>query len=802
MVSRLFYLAHMKRIIIIALLSPFWLIGNATTWTSLGVYDTSWYDDLSTSFDIENEKELAGFAFLCNNGTSFANKTINLVSDMDLSENEWEPILIFEGIFNGNFHAINNFHIDYHDDLFGTEKAFFIHNSGSIVNLELQGSVLLASRGYGEISAGGLCLKNEGTISDCVINCTVSAYNENAGPSNGYNHNAGGICVLNKGFIFNCVNLKDVSAKPSVYDYRARINCAGGIAGQNEGEIINCLNYGDIYTSVGYDHNDWKVGWGLPWGYSGGICGYNSGNISNCVSIANVISEVVRLGDKDGTNSYAGGIVANNSGTITDTYYSSAKLVSAPQIMNEGLKLGQSQLNNTSYDFTGLLNQNVKGLSNNAICFWANSQNKNNNIPFHLNEFAFETQVIDIMQSRATFIANPIEISASIIKNKGFEYRKQGEYSYKKVYSSDKFTATVVNLELSAIYEVRAFVFIDNGETIRSSEVTFSTSKITVETENATDVTSVSATLKGSAQCGNTAIKSQGFLWKTESEDDYNAVYAEGQNFEYTLNNLSPNTTYCYQAFVLTIENESVYGNRVFFSTLPVEIFINKNTIIDCNSILLKGQISINTPTDVTIEYKRTTDDHYDKKRVKSSDDGYFECYLSELSSNTEYECRAYIIYNNILVYSGNEIYKTLGIQVQTLEPIVDTSVLFRGEIIGKSNKGVVGFEYRDASYPDLISSKTIYSNLTNQLFTSQINDVTNGKEYKYRAFYQDENKDKTYGEWIYFTPTSVVANINNTIKASDTAIYYDMSGKIVEQPLKGIFIVLHSNGEIYTIIK
>ena len=293
----------MKQTILMFLLGLSSLIGKANTWTDTGNYDVSWYDDLSTTFHITTEKELAGLAYLCNNGISFSNKTINLQADIDLTNNEWAPITTFDGTLNGNFHTVSNLHIDYKDNLFGITKGFILHNSGKIENLGLQGSVLLVSGGYGAISAGGLCVENYGTIANCTIDCEVKAYSEdNSGPSNGYLHNAGGICVINNGKIINCTNKGDISALPSVWDYRARVNCAGGIAGQNHKEIINCINYGDIATTVGYSSSSWQIGWGLPFGYSGGISGINSGTLNNVVNLGNITATVRKLSSKEGTN--------------------------------------------------------------------------------------------------------------------------------------------------------------------------------------------------------------------------------------------------------------------------------------------------------------------------------------------------------------------------------------------------------------------------------------------------------------------------------------------------------------------
>ena len=85
----------------------------------------------------------------------------------------------------------------------------------------------------------------------------------------------------------------------------------------------------------------------------------------------------------------------------------------------------------------------------------------------------------------------------------------------------------------------------------------------------------------------------------------------------------------------------------------------------------------------------------------------------------------------------------------------MDTSVIFRGEVIGGINGKTVGFEYRDANYPDMIESNFVTSTLSGTSFSAITNNVVNGNEYKYRAFYED-GEDRTYGEWIMFIPTNV----------------------------------------------
>ena len=97
--------------------------------------DVTWYNEESTEFTLKNASEFAGLAKLVNGGNTFANKTVKLADDIDLSSNEWTPIglateyvyetdendslknlyssddskfKIFAGTFDGQNHKISN----------------------------------------------------------------------------------------------------------------------------------------------------------------------------------------------------------------------------------------------------------------------------------------------------------------------------------------------------------------------------------------------------------------------------------------------------------------------------------------------------------------------------------------------------------------------------------------------------------------------------------------------------------------------------------------------------------------------
>lgn len=777
---------------------------SADSWTDSGNYDTSWYDDLSESFDISTAEQLAGWVYLNNNGTSFEGKTLNLTANIDLSAHYWTPVGSFTGTLNGNFYKVSGLNCY----VVGSSSSkipyggFIRFCYGNVGNLELSGSVTVKSTyKYLSVYAGGLCYYNYGNISNCVIDCEVSASRAGlAGTAE--NTCAGGVCCINKGVIRNCVNMGDVTATAASQDHGFSndgcVDRAGGIASSNgaAAQIINCCNYGEVYSKAGYYTSKYD---GYLIGYSGGICGSNSGTICNGFNVGDITAYV-----SSGSSTFAGGIVGNNSGTVESTYYSSSASISGGNINTTGLQLSQSQMTNTTYEFTSLLNSNVEDLSDTDVSFWANASSVDDNLPFLLNGFAItDLSISDVSPNEATFTASPSDIESSAITAKGFEYRLSTDATYQRVYASDSFTVSVAGLSADNAYEVRAFITTSNGNTIYFDSEEFSTAECSVETKECTNITATSATLNGNLTVGTTAIKSMGFLWRDASDAAYSVVYAEGQDFSYQLDGLSPNTIYYYQAFVLTEDGDNIYGDIMTFTTSPISFELSDDASSGMNSITVYGSNNINISTDIVVEYKDATVSSYNSTTAESDEDGDFECTLSDLTANTYYDVRAYFIYNGSYYYTSIHTYKTLNVIIQTLTPLVDTSVTLRGDVEGASSSGKVGFEYRDANYPDAIASNVVYSTIPEEtMFTSTIYDVTNGNEYKYRAFYQDEDDTYTYGDWVSFTPTDVDGIMSISVDEDDEAQYFNIQGCKISEPQQGVIIVRFRNGTTKKILK
>lgn len=72
----------------------------ADSWTDDSNYDITWYDQSQSHYNINNESQFAGLAYLVNNNNiTFEHKDIFIQSDMSLVNHDWEVI---KDIFRGN----------------------------------------------------------------------------------------------------------------------------------------------------------------------------------------------------------------------------------------------------------------------------------------------------------------------------------------------------------------------------------------------------------------------------------------------------------------------------------------------------------------------------------------------------------------------------------------------------------------------------------------------------------------------------------------------------------------------------
>ena len=163
----------------------------------------------------------------------------------------------YSGTFDGNNKTVSGLYFNDNSTrigLFGSSEA-----DGNIKNVGVVDSYF-----KGNNFVGGVCGRNDGTITNCYNAGNLTAIESSA--------TIGGICGYNNGgTVTNCYNTGTVTATGSVAS-------VGGVCGCSIELISNCYNIGTVTaTSSGADIS--------------GICGYNFGPIKNCYYLADTEDE-------------------------------------------------------------------------------------------------------------------------------------------------------------------------------------------------------------------------------------------------------------------------------------------------------------------------------------------------------------------------------------------------------------------------------------------------------------------------------------------------------------------------------
>ena len=294
-----------------------------------------------TVYEISNAGQLYWFAGLVNGTLDGVeqNKLANAILTANITANEnlldslqydaegnvsngsdfisWTPIADcmgdhitqYSGTFDGNNKTVSGLYLNGNSariGLFGSSEA-----DGNIKNVGVVDSYF-----KGNDFVGGVCGRNDGTITNCYNAGNLTAIDPTAA--------IGGICGYNGngGTIANCYNTGTVTATGSVAS-------VGGVCGCSLAPISNCYNIGTVTaTSSGADIS--------------GICGYYFGPVTNCYYLADIedenggktaaqfasgeiaylLSQGCTVGEGEGENAvtYSGSVWGQALGENGDTY--------------------------------------------------------------------------------------------------------------------------------------------------------------------------------------------------------------------------------------------------------------------------------------------------------------------------------------------------------------------------------------------------------------------------------------------------------------------------------------------------
>lgn len=226
-------------------------------------------------YKIANAEEFIEVVKLINSGEPY-NKmcykvTGNLVFNRNLldkiNNNQFDEIVTCESI--NSFAGVFDFNMFFVEEYYSSQP-LFKNNDG-----EISGIYMVNSYITGGNNTAAICSENKGLIRSCIIKNSFLKGGDNTA----------GICSINKGEINTCWNQANVIGKS--------FNTGGISAYNNYGKIVNCRNDGSINGEI----------------HVGGICSRNIGSIVHCINKGNLICK---------NSEYIGGIAASSAiGKIT-----------------------------------------------------------------------------------------------------------------------------------------------------------------------------------------------------------------------------------------------------------------------------------------------------------------------------------------------------------------------------------------------------------------------------------------------------------------------------------------------------
>ena len=263
-----------------------------------------------------------------------ASLNCTLAADIDLTGNEWVPIQGYTGTFDGGGKTITGLTINQPSTnnvgLFAS-----IEDEGTVKNLKLDKVDVTANSNVGAVVG-----QNEGTIENCSVSGKV------AGSS--VNSYVGGIAGWHYGgTITDCHSSATVTGKAYV----------GGVAGQSNDIITACYSTGNVTATKNNTNCS----------FAGGVVGLNSDGA--------ILTACYATGNVKGDGDYVGGVVGDNSSTVTACYHATGSVTGATE--STGGVAGRN------YSSSILM-----------TCYWDGTVTGNKGIGYDMTNFS-ETQEVD-----------------------------------------------------------------------------------------------------------------------------------------------------------------------------------------------------------------------------------------------------------------------------------------------------------------------------------------------------------------------------------------------------------------------
>lgn len=256
---------------------------------------------------LSTAEDLTAFATAVNGGDTYADQTVALGADIDLTDTAWTPIgngtrsgstytgNAFKGVLNGYGFTISGFTFD---GTYGADNAFGlvgVLDGGTVTDIIFEEIDLNITDSECAGTAVGMVV-NGGTVSDItVLSGSLTAARGNGGI-------VGRMCK--EGTIENCVNHAAVTGTGNGGNTGGIVGAAYFTEVGKEMELVGCVNYGEIKGVYGV----------------GGIVGLCSANVLNCENHGSVSGSAASVsGIVAEQQNYGSVIGCVNTGDITNT---------------------------------------------------------------------------------------------------------------------------------------------------------------------------------------------------------------------------------------------------------------------------------------------------------------------------------------------------------------------------------------------------------------------------------------------------------------------------------------------------
>ncbi len=320
----------------------------------------------------------------------------------------------------------------------------------------------------------------------------------------------------------------------------------------------------------------------------------------------------------------------------------------------------------------------------------------------------------------------------------------------------------------------------------------------TVQTNDATDISTNSATLNGSVTVGTETITERGFEYWADG-GEIQTIAMSSNSMKVTVTELEDGVTYTYRAYVTTA-SDTFYGEEVSFTTIKAPTVQTYEAIdITYNSALLEGLVAAGEEKVLEQGFEYWAEGGEIQTIVVA--ELSMGITLTGLEQSTTYTYRAYATTASGTTYGEEMTFTTRAITtptVQTYEAtnISDHSATLNGLVtVGDEEVLEQGFEYwAEGGDVQVITSSDLIMKVT-------LTELEEGASYTFRAYAVTES-DTFYGEEMTFTTIKVptVNTSSATYISEDSAT---LNGSVTvgnEEILEQGFEYWVAGGEVQTI--